>query len=49
MSSTDDIKQATEKKRIYAKPDLVDYGRVRELTRGAASAALDAMSTTRQA
>lgn len=47
MSSTDDIKkEATEKRRAYAKPNLVDYGNVRDLTRGAGTTALDFHQTT---
>lgn len=35
-------------KRAYSKPELVEYGNVRELTRGASTKSLDFMSTTRQ-
>ncbi len=35
-------------KRAYVTPELVDYGNVREITRGAGTAALDADLMTRR-
>ena len=47
MEANDPKKNEAQPKRAYSKPKLVEYGNVRELTRGTGTKTLDFHNTTR--